>query len=96
MGETKILLVEILTRKVASQAVHNIGEGGIELTEPAHEGALTHAKFGSNNFGSRLASGNQVDQSPLQLLDEIIPLPRPTPKNLLGVIVQDRQEPVVW
>ena len=95
MGETKILLVQVLAGKVVSQAVDNIGEGGAEFAEPTHQGALAHAKFSSNDFGSRLASGDQLDQSPLQLANELMALLRPAAKNFFGVIAQDCQQPVV-
>jgi len=88
-------LAQILAGKVMPQTVDDIREGGIELGKSAHQGAVAHAKLCSNDLGSRFAGGNELDQSPLQPLDEIMPLLRPTSKKLLRVIAEDRQQPVV-
>ncbi|QIG46273.1 hypothetical protein G5V57_10720 [Nordella sp. HKS 07] len=78
-----------------SQTVHDIGEGSVLIGKSAHQGALAHAEFSSNDLDSRLASGKKLDQSPLQPVNEIRTLLRAAAEYFFGVCVQNCEKPVI-
>jgi hypothetical protein len=95
LSKAQVLFTQVLEGKVVPQTLDHLRERRVVLGKATYQGAFAHPKFCCNDFGSRISTGKQLSQSPLEPVNNLGLLLWPTAEEILRMTAQYSQKPVI-